>query len=427
MKLNFSVGKNIGSLYRDKYVLSRSAIVVGASLIGNVFAYLFQLLSGRYFSVADYSELVSLFSLSTVIPLGIFVFTNGVAKVVAEIKDDDYPNRVSSFFYSLMSVNAVISVFVFVSLMFLRNKIASYLHIDNIRLITVFITSLSIAIIASAPVAFLQGLLRFKSYSFVTIVSYLLRFAIILVVIFKKLSLVEVYMGLIVVAIIMFFTNMAFLKKNIVYKLQNLDFIDLRLLVKYSVGGAFAIVGISFLQNFDILLVKHFFDATTAGIYSSTTIVGRIIFFAASPITIVMLPICAQKYKKGEDALKPFFITLALTIFVAGSITIFYSMFPEFTTKLLFGKKYLPGAVYLPLYSLFMLIFSVLNIVAQFLVAVSKFKESAVVMVAGILQILGIYIFHESLTQVIVVSILSISISTLLLAPPIFQMARKKD
>jgi O-antigen/teichoic acid export membrane protein len=204
---------------------------------------------------------------------------------------------------------------------------------------------------------------------------------------------------LILISILVITASFLLIRKNIKgpfkFKWENLI-----LLAKYSTGGALALIGISFLQNNDIILVKHLFNPTLSGIFGSASIVGRIIFFAASPVAIVMLPICAEKFKKGEDYIKPFIGTFALTIFIAGTITCLYWVMPELFTKTFFGEKYLPGAAYLPLYATFMMVFAVMNFVALFFIAVSEFKLASFTMaVFAAFVCLAVFMGYRKLTK----------------------------
>jgi len=123
-----------------------------------------------------------------------------------------------------------------------------------------------------------------------------------------------------------------------------------------------------------------------------------------------MLPICAEKYKKGEDYLKPFLISLALATFIAVTGTLIYDFMPETIIRILFGSRYLPAAPYLPYFAIFMLMYTLLTIISLFLISVSRFKQSALILIAAIIQYVGIHLYHNSLKEVIFISIFAVSI-----------------
>lgn len=71
-----------------------------------------------------------------------------------------------------------------------------------------------------------------------------------------------------------------------------------------------------------VFLVKHFFDPVIARQYAAISIIGRSIFYAVSPIAIVMLPLVARKKERGKSLMG---ITLLLNLFYLsiGKISVF--------------------------------------------------------------------------------------------------------
>jgi len=156
-----------------------------------------------------------------------------------------------------------------------------------------------------------------------------------------------------------------------------------------------------------VIMVKSFFDETTAGIYGSITVIGRVIFFLASPIVIIMLPICAQNYKRGENFIKPFFMAVFIAFAISFVGFLCYVLFPEFIVNILFSEKYIAATPYLGMYALYMIFYTLLNVVTVFFISVSKFKYAAIAFFAPLMQFIGITFFHENLSQVIYVNLIT--------------------
>ena len=412
-------------LYKGNFILSRSSIVIVSSLFASIFSYLFQFLSARGLSIEEYSELVSLFSLSVIIGTIMLVFTNGTTKLVAEIKSIDYPNRVSNFFFSLMKLVLITTLFVFVGMVSFQKQIAEYLNIPNFKLIYIFAIAVVLGNINAALGPVLQGLQRFKAFSFYSIFTAFTKFLVAIIVLFFSLSVVETFWGLVISTLLCIVIGLMLLKKNLRINLSTFDKRDVSTLLKYSIGSIFILAGLNFLQNNDIILVKHFFDSSTAGIYSSLTIIGKIVFFASSPVAIVMLPICAERYKHGGDVVKPFLISISISSLIASVGSIIYWLFPQLIIGVLFGQKYIDSAPYLPLFGIFMLVYTILYIVGMFFIAISKFKQGSLTLIGAIIQIVVIYFYHENLYQVMWASITGTMISLVALIPFLIPNIRK--
>lgn len=55
--------------------------------------------------------------------------------------------------------------------------------------------------------------------------------------------------------------------------------------------------------NGDMFLVKYYFDDTTAGIYSSVMVLGKIAMYISAAIIAALFPMVVEKVSRGEDTL----------------------------------------------------------------------------------------------------------------------------
>ena len=170
--------KVLNRFSQHTFVISRSFIVVAVSMISNVFAYIFQLITGRYFSVEEYGQLTSLFALSGIIPLTLTAFTGAIPKLVAEIKDKDYPREISKLFFTLLKFHLLIGILILGIMILQQNQIAEYLQINNNTLIVYFSFAVASGMTFSFIAPFMQGLMRFKALSAVTFITALTKFLV---------------------------------------------------------------------------------------------------------------------------------------------------------------------------------------------------------------------------------------------------------
>ncbi len=401
-------------------------MVIIASFTANIFSYLFQLVSGRYFSKEEYGVLVALFSLSGIIPLVAQFFVSGIPKIVAEIKDVDYPNRISSLFYAIFKINTFITLGTLVLMFLFKDNIADFLNITDKSVLVPFTFAVAAGTFTLFFIPFIQGLTRFKAYSFVTLLTAIAKLSVAIVVLYLGLAVKDIFWGLTFTTLGIGIICYKILLKNINLNWRLTDREDIDILIKYSLGGALSLIGLNLLNLTDVILVKHFFSPEMAGVYGSISVIGRIVFYAASPVAIVMLPICTEKFKKGEDFIKPFLSALAISGTICITAAFFYSEFPHFVITTLFGSSYLSAEPYLGLFAFFMLGYTFIFIFSTFFIAISKFFLSSLVIISAIVQAAGIYFFwHENIYQVIYVSIFSVSLVLIAYLFAFFILLRK--
>lgn len=392
------------------YILVSSVIVTLSSLFSNVFSYLFQLFAGNYLTKENFAELTSLFALSGIIALVVSFLSNGIAKLVAEIKDEPTNKRISEFFYSLLKINLSLTIVISIFMYLFRNNFQEYLNINDVKVINVFILAVAAAIINSGFGPFLQGLQKFKSHSIYTFLTSFTKFLVMVVVIYFSLRLKDIFWGLAITTIIMALIGFIMIINNISHNINYFNRSDIKTLFTYSIGSLWTLLGLNLLQNTDILMAKHYFDAELAGTYSGISIIGKIIFYIASPVTIVMLPICSEYYKNNKNLVKPFVISLLLTLAAAFSTFIIFWLFPGFVIKSLFGVRYANATEYLPLYSFFILLYSLATFLGFFSISISKFKIGSISLIGALIQYIGISMFHNNIKDIVTVSIISTSL-----------------
>jgi O-antigen/teichoic acid export membrane protein len=155
------------------------------------------------------------------------------------------------------------------------------------------------------------------------------------------------------------------------------------------------------LSNYDMILVKHYFDAFNAGIYAGTLTLGKIILFGAGSVATVMYPRVVSNKKSKASVLrlaKQF--TLIQVVFILIPL-LCYIVLPSFITTLFFGEKYISSIPFLPIYALFIGFWVLINYILTFLIALDEKKIALFVPVFFVGQFLGISIFHDSLYQVV--------------------------
>ncbi len=155
----------------------------------------------------------------------------------------------------------------------------------------------------------------------------------------------------------------------------------------------------------DLLLVKHHFSADVAGLYSSLSIIGKVVYFATWSIVLVMIPKVIEKEKKGEDHRALFNISLLIVAFSGLGIVLTCFFFGNSIIGLIMGTQYLAAAPLLWKYALSTCLFSLANIFCYYYMSLDKFSPMYIALGFGLAQITLLQFFHASIAQVIYIQI----------------------
>ena len=179
-------------------------------------------------------------------------------------------------------------------------------------------------------------------------------------------------------------------------------------------------VGAVIINNFDIVLVKHFFAPAEAGLYAAVALVGRVIYVLSWSAVSGMFPIAAgtRSLKRDHGVLGT---SLLLVLGIGSSITLGLWLAPAWIWTTLFGARFgMAGdlAYLLTLYAATTSVYS-LSVVFIAYEMSHKIANTAWVQLAFSAVIIGgIYRYHSSLEQVIRVQLAMMILLLVVVAVP---------
>lgn len=163
-------------------------------------------------------------------------------------------------------------------------------------------------------------------------------------------------------------------------------------------------------NNSDILLVKHHFEDSEAGLYSSLALIGRVVYFVTWMYIMLLLPKVVELKKIGSPTRAIFLRYLGRIGLLCSGIVFGIFLFPELAVTLLFGKEYLVISPLLGWYAICTSLFAISNLFAYYFLSLDNYWPIALSFIMGLLQIGLIEIFHDSLFQVVMMQLIAMGI-----------------
>lgn len=185
----------------------------------------------------------------------------------------------------------------------------------------------------------------------------------------------------------------------------NLDSAQRRTILLYSGSVVVGLVGQILINNSDVLIVKRFFTPEEAGHYAALALIGRMVFFATWSVAMTMFPIVAQKHATGEPHRKYLAYALGIVGGISGAILLATLLLPEFIVGVLFGSDYLSIAPLLALYAVATTLYTLANVVISYRLSLGQGKGAWFAAVAGIAQVVLLWLVHGSLREVVLLQI----------------------
>jgi O-antigen/teichoic acid export membrane protein len=182
-------------------------------------------------------------------------------------------------------------------------------------------------------------------------------------------------------------------------------------------------VGQVVINNCDIVVVKHFFPPTPAGLYAAVALVGRVIFAFSSAVVNTMFPIVAGTRSQGQKDNGILATSLVLVFTIGSLLALGLRLAPAWMWAALFGSQFgIVGKYGLPyllaLYAATTVVYSLSVVLIAYEMSYKIANTGWVQLAFSGVLIAGIYRFHSSLQQVIWVQLVMMMLLLVVVAVP---------
>lgn len=384
-------------------LISGSTVIFVGSMFANILNYLFNLGMGRFLLESEYGTFISLISIFNIFSVfGVTintVFTKFTAVLVGQ-KREEYIGQLfmrGSWWIGIMAFAIMALIILF------SHPLSRFLNINSVLLIDIIALTLFFSYLSFVGYGVLQGLLKFGYFSFINIFSSFIKLALGLILIFfgfKTLGAVTAFFLSAVVGYLLVFLP---LRKFLIKKeTKGFHIPSLRRnLSLYAMPVFLSSIGITAFITMDIILVKHFFSPTIAGQYAAISTMGRSIFFAVSPIALVLFPLVAQKKEKGESLTGIVLLSILLIGIPSAILSIIYFVFPEMIRLIFYPSFSSSINQYLGPFSIFILLYTLSYVLNIFYLSIGKIKICIFTILAALSESCLIWFFHGDVNQVI--------------------------
>lgn len=181
---------------------------------------------------------------------------------------------------------------------------------------------------------------------------------------------------------------------------------ELGRILTFGGSAGIALIGQVLINYGDVLIVKHFFDPESAGLYAALALLGRIAFFATWSVATTLLPVAARKHERGEPHRHLLLLSLGLVAVVSAPIVAGAALIPGLFVTLLFGTDYQPIERLLWPYALATTLSALANVIAMYWLSTGDHRSSVLVTAFGLGLVATLWMFHETLTQVVLVQLI---------------------
>ena len=177
--------------------------------------------------------------------------------------------------------------------------------------------------------------------------------------------------------------------------------------------------------NLDILFVNHVFPAETAASYSAMALIGRSLFFVASPVATVLLPHTIRAFARGGSVASLLAPSLGLIAALVTTTALVLLLFPSQIFGLVFRDGYVLDTTIMTLYTAAAALLAVTFALAQLLIGASYLRTWAPLAALTIAMIAAMASLNETPTQIAIALVVTVGVATAYLAGETARLARQ--
>ncbi len=409
------VWKQFTSKILEKY-FGQGFILIISTIISNIVNYFYIAYLGRTISFQDLAlvGLINSFYYITSIPFGALFSTVSYKGAFIEGK---YGKNSASTFFTHAKKQAKIFTIIFVGIWIIFSPfMASFFNLSNILPILLFTF---VWIGGSAYFinrGFIFGTFGFISLSLIYIFEPIIKF--ILSIILVHYNLAYFTYGSIPISFFLGFLLSEFL----VRKNKKLTKVDLGNDSKFPYKFFFisTLSGLSTLTflSFDVMLANHYLSPINAGKYALVSTIGKTIYLVGGLVAQFLGAYVSRTEGEGKNSKRVFYDFLLLT----GSLTILafilIGLLGHITLPILFGSKVLAILPFIPVFCFAIACFTIATLFSYYHLNKRIYLTPIISFLIGIVQILLIIKFHQTIGNIVdvmaLVGIINVSIMIIL-------------
>lgn len=402
--------RTIKNLLKNNIIKGTSYVFIG-SFAANIFNYLFHLITGRMLGPEQYAVVASLLSLSYVFGFPSLIVSTVVTRKTAELAAKNDNGRIHGVL-RLMLKFLTWFVIIFTILLFLfQQMIADFLNIQQTSLIVILGVSLAVSYFSMIGLAALQGMLRFISYAAVSAVGGAFKDAFALGAVLLGTGASGVVWSLLGTSIAT--TVITFIPLKDVFQ-STAKHPEIRgKSINSTLWIACAFLGMGFMINMDVLVVKHFFSSYEAGLYAALATIGKIVLFLSSSIATVLLPVATQKNANGQSTMRELALAMGVIVILSLSVITAFAFLPRLVIFLLYGDAYNAISPLLWLMGVYFLFYNICYTFIHYFISIKQYRILLMPLIVSLVQVAVLFVYHETflhIVQVMVATALLLSV-----------------
>jgi len=395
-------------------IVSGSVVLLSGSGLTMAINLAYNIVIARYLGAKDFGHATVVYTLLILLSAITLALQMIGSKVVAQ---QETPQGKSAVYRVFNHGAWAVGIAVGLMLVGLQRPISNYLNLPDSRLVALIAIGAAFYIPLGSRRGFIQGTLGFHSLAINMVIEQAVRLAGSIALIYVGWGVRGVIIANSVAIVIAYYAVPVKLTGHAPNPLRP----------SYAMRETFQatvfFAGQMLINNCGIVEVNHFFRASDAGIYAAVAMVGRVIYSMSMAVVNSTFPIVAATSDEERRDLRVIATSLMLVLGIGAGIAVILMVAPAALWTHLFGAEFQIAGKYnipylLSLYALSTVIYSLAALIISFEMSYKIANTSWVQLALSAVLVAGIYLFHASLREVVLVQLVLMVVLFVLVSLP---------
>lgn len=389
------------------------AIIFIATMIGGGCDYLFQIIMGRQLGPSSYSELNAMLSLFYIVTVPSAVIGTFMIRYTSKFKAEGRDGEIAWLMKRLLMISIALGLVLELAIFLLGPFISQFISLASMT--PLYLLMLGILIVMVSPIGYgaAQGLQRFSHIAAYGITGSSTKLILGMTLVIGGYGIggavLGVLLGLLFAMLVALFAVRDLLRRPS----KPVEKSEVGEIVRFFFVVAFTIVFYTVMINVDIFLARQYLDPVEAGLYSTASVLGKVIWYLPSSINLVVFPKIAHAHAKKSNTVKIMRQSVLWALTLTGGVVLIYLLFPSFILEFLYGSAYSGAATALSILGVAMALFGLTNLFMNYGLAVNSKMFSFTIFLFTMLELLLIVTYHDNLVT-IALDVLAVGLGTFL-------------
>lgn len=409
-------------IIHERWLLSRSALLVGSMMIANILNFIYSAFLGRALTLEQLGLITFINTIWSVSLLFINPLSSTVNQYSAYYAASNRKDSATLFYRSVFRRGVYIAIVFSVVWVLSIPLLATFFRIQESNVLLFFTPALILGVMAATSRGYLNGTLYFNLTALLIVAEATIKLG---VAIICALLHVQQYTYL-AVPISIGITGIigVALARRKAEKLPTTK--DFSFPAAYYTASLFSSTASVVFLSVDIILIKHFLSQELAGQYAVLALVGKMIYFFGALPNAFMTTLISRDIGAGRRTKKTFHMLFGITFGLVAIGFTALGLFGPTIVPVLLGEKTLPIIPYLLVYSLAIAFFTLSNSIVSYRLARREYLFPTLSLIMSLSMGMGIIVFHASIEEVVRVmyGVSAISLGSLITLNYTYKYAR---